>query len=88
MSDVEAEAKAESSGGWLQRMLGFIERVGNKVPHPAVLFMGLCVGLVVLSQVLAWTGWSATYEVVKPPPAVVEEIDIGGSMLPGRGGAR
>ena len=82
VSDVEVVGEDEAGAGLLQRMLGFIERVGNKVPHPAVLFLGLCVGLVVLSQVLAWTGWSATYEVVKPPPAVVEEIDIGGSMLP------
>ncbi|MEZ5296513.1 MAG: hypothetical protein R2697_09680 [Ilumatobacteraceae bacterium] len=35
-----------------------------------------------LSQILAWLGWSATYEVVKPPPTVVEEIDVGGSMMP------
>ena len=66
----------------MQRLLDFIERVGNKVPHPAVLFLALCAGLIVLSQILAWAGWSATYEVVKPPPAVVEEIDIGGSILP------
>ena len=82
VSDVEVVGEDEAGAGLLQRMLGFIERVGNKVPHPAVLFLGLCVGLVLLSQVLAWTGWSATYEVVKPPPALVEEIDIGGSMLP------
>ncbi|MCB0968832.1 MAG: AbgT family transporter [Ilumatobacter sp.] len=80
MSDVGLEADAKI--GPLDRVLSFIERVGNKVPHPAVLFLGLCVGLIVLSQILAWVGWSATYEVVKPPPSVVEEIDVGGSMLP------
>ncbi len=69
--------------GMMDRVLGVIERVGNKVPHPAILFLALCVGLIVLSQLLAWAGWSATYEVVKPPAQVVEEIDIGGSILPG-----
>ncbi|MEZ5139741.1 MAG: AbgT family transporter [Acidimicrobiales bacterium] len=72
------EAEPEAKAGLLERMLGFIERVGNKVPHPAVLFLGLCVGLILLSQVLAWAGWSATYEVVKPPAEVAEELDIGG----------
>ncbi|HRW37551.1 MAG: AbgT family transporter [Acidimicrobiales bacterium] len=76
------EAEPEAKAGLLERMLGFIERVGNKVPHPAVLFLGLCVGLILLSQVLAWAGWSATYEVVKPPAEVAQELDIGGSMLP------
>ncbi len=79
MSDVGLEAQE----GALQRLLGFIERIGNKVPHPAVLFIGLCVGLILLSQILAWVGWSATYEVVKPPVEIAQEIDIGGSILPG-----
>jgi aminobenzoyl-glutamate transport protein len=79
VTDVELETKP----GGLQRILDFIERVGNKVPHPAVLFIWLCVGLILLSQVLAWVGWSATYEVVKPPVEIAQEIDIGGSILPG-----
>jgi len=78
-----APADGAKSGGVLQRILDFIERVGNKVPHPAILFLGLCAGLIVLSQILAWTGWSATYEVVKPPPQVVEQVGVGGSVLPG-----
>lgn len=79
----DAEGGGGGGGGALQRVLDGIERVGNKVPHPAVLFLGLCAGLILLSQVLAWVGWSATYQVVEPPPQVVEEVDLGGSMLPG-----
>jgi aminobenzoyl-glutamate transport protein len=81
---MSAEAPAEDVGkrGVLQRVLDGIERVGNKVPHPAILFLALCAGLIVLSQVLAWTGWSATYEVVKPPAQVAEQLPVGGSMLP------
>lgn len=78
----DAEDDGTGGGGALQRVLDVIERVGNKVPHPAVLFLGLCVGLILLSQVLAWVGWSATYQVVEPTPQVVEEVDIG-SVLPG-----
>jgi aminobenzoyl-glutamate transport protein len=73
----------EKKQGGIDRLLGFIERAGNKVPHPALLFFGICVGIVVLSQLLAWSGWEATYEVVKPPAQVVAEVPIGGSMMPG-----
>ena len=79
----ETTAAELEGGGLLQRLLDGIERVGNRVPHPAVLFIGLCVGLILLSQVLAWAGWSATYEVVKPPAQAVEQVDIGSALAPG-----
>lgn len=69
--------------GRLQRLLDGIERVGNKVPHPALMFLWLCVGVIVLSAVLAFADVGATYEVVKPPAQEVEVIDIPGSVLPG-----
>ena len=42
--------------GVVARTLDLIERVGNKVPHPAIMFLALCIGVIVLSQVLAWVG--------------------------------
>ncbi|NPV54759.1 MAG: AbgT family transporter [Firmicutes bacterium] len=60
----------------------FIERVGNKVPHPAILFLALILGLIILSQILVWIGVRATYEVVVPPTVEVEESDLGGSTGP------
>jgi aminobenzoyl-glutamate transport protein len=66
----------------MQRVLNFIERVGNKVPHPAIMFIALCVGIIILSQILAWIGVSATYQVVTPPPVTVQEYDVGGSTYP------
>lgn len=51
-------------GGFTQRALAWIERNGNKVPNPAILFLGLCIGVIVLSQVLDWIGVSITSEVV------------------------
>jgi aminobenzoyl-glutamate transport protein len=74
---------SQKKTGVMERMLDVIERVGNKVPHPAILFLALCVGIILLSQVLYWAGASATYEVVKPPPAPAEQVDIAGSTQPG-----
>jgi aminobenzoyl-glutamate transport protein len=65
-----------------QRMLDGIERLGNKMPDPAILFIWLCVGVIVLSQILMWLDVKATYEVVKPPPVVAEETYLGGSQSP------
>lgn len=74
-------AEPEQTGG-MARVLAVIERVGNKVPHPAMLFLAMCIGVIVLSQLMAWAGVGATYEVVKPPDQSVSSIDVGGSSLP------
>jgi aminobenzoyl-glutamate transport protein len=76
-------AVAERSSGGSPRLLDAIERLGNKVPHPAILFLALCIGVIVLSQVLAWIGVEATYEVVKPPASSGQYVDVAGSTLPG-----
>ncbi|MFN7280680.1 MAG: hypothetical protein ACK5VH_11010 [bacterium] len=47
------------------------------------MFLLLCVGVIVLSAILAAVGVSATYDVVKPPAQDIEVIDIPGSVLPG-----
>ena len=77
-----ASAVANEKPGVVARTLDLIERVGNKVPHPAIMFLALCIGVILLSQVLAWVGVSATYEVVQPPPQGVEAEYVGGSTLP------
>jgi aminobenzoyl-glutamate transport protein len=81
-STTTEEQPQARSGGLLERVLDVIERVGNKVPHPAILVLALCIGVIVLSQLLAWAGVGATYEVVKPPSQSVQAIDVGGSSLP------
>jgi aminobenzoyl-glutamate transport protein len=78
-----AKAKTEKKqAGGFQRVLDLIERVGNKVPHPAILFLALCVAVIVLSQILYLADAHISYEVVQPPPAAVQEEYVGGSVLP------
>ncbi len=77
----DAAVAPKTSG--IQRMLDGIERVGNKVPHPAIIFLGLIVMVIVLSAVLAAFGVSVTYdEVVDSTPPVVQEEDLGGTTAP------
>ena len=77
----EAPAGAGSKT-FLERVLDAIERGGNKMPHPAILFLALCGVVIVLSQILYWLDVKATYEVVKPPSVPTEEIYYGGSGEP------
>ena len=61
-SSVDDRAK----GGFLDGFLTTIERVGNMVPHPGdhlLLLIGL---VIVLSVILSFVGWSATYEAIDP----------------------
>jgi aminobenzoyl-glutamate transport protein len=67
---------------FLERMLDMVERGGNKMPDPAILFLFLCAGIIVLSQILFWFDVKATFEVVKPPPVPTEETYYGGSTEP------
>ncbi len=61
-----ATGPAEQSHGALDGFLSTIERVGNKVPHPAIIFF-ILIGLVIaLSVILGLVGWSATYDVIDP----------------------
>ena len=71
----------ETEGGFAQRVLARIEAVGNKVPDPAILFLAMCVGVIVLSQLLDWLNVSVTSEVVAHDPAVDDSLD-GVSSLP------
>ncbi|HMJ77557.1 MAG TPA: AbgT family transporter [Iamia sp.] len=72
----------EPKSGRLQKVLDGIERVGNKVPHPAIIFLGLVLLVIVLSAVFAAFDVSVTYDVAEPAPEVVEEEYVGGSVVP------
>ena len=65
-----------------ERMLDGIERMGNKVPHPAMIFVGLIVLVIVASMILYGAGVKATTEVAKPPAEQVQERQDGGSQTP------
>jgi len=53
------------------RLLDVIERGGNRVPHPVMMFLYLIIGVVLLSGLLAFAGVSVTDEIVVPDPVQV-----------------
>jgi aminobenzoyl-glutamate transport protein len=82
VSELTPAAPAEGGDTFLERLLGGIERAGNRMPHPAILFLWLCAAVIVASQVLYWFDFKATFEVVKPPAVATEETWYGGSIEP------
>lgn len=61
--------------------LDVIESIGNKVPHPAIIFLGLCGLVIVLSAILAAFDVKVTYDVAEPPPvAVTQDYETGSSV--------
>src|SRR5262245_17708703 len=63
-----AAAGATPARGFTQRILDWIERFGNRVPHPVLMFLYLIIGVIVLSAILAFFNVSVTEEIVAPDP--------------------
>lgn len=72
MSQSIEAAKAESPKTAMQKILDTVERVGNAVPHPVIIFLILIVGVLVLSHILYMVGASVTYQVINPDTDKVE----------------
>ncbi len=77
-TDIDGSEEAQSG------FLNWIERVGNKVPNPSVMFLYL-IGLIAgLSAVLSWMGIHVTEKVATPNPLIDinESIEqLGGSTV-------
>jgi aminobenzoyl-glutamate transport protein len=70
-----------SPKGLMQRILDVVEKVGNLVPHPVLIFVSLILIVIVLSQVMAMTGVGVTYEEIVPKPGNSNSTEIAqGSM--------
>ena len=81
MSSTTAAEKQQDGGG--SKVLDFIARTGDKVPHPAIIFLVLCLLVIVLSHVFYLLGVSVTSEIAEPPPVAGEPVYPGGSQYPG-----
>ena len=62
------EKKKES---FLNKILGQIEKAGNKLPDPVTIFVVLCLAILVLSSVLSYFGVSKIHPMTNEPVAVV-----------------
>lgn len=72
-----SEQKKKKKVGFFQRILNWVERAGNALPHPATLFALFALAALVLSAVGYYLGWEAvhpgTNEVIKPVNLLSQE---------------
>lgn len=54
----------------MQKFLDLVEKVGNMVPHPAIIFLLLLAGVIALSHALHLAGAKVSYEVIVPAQTV------------------
>ena len=80
--------RAEKKESFLQRVLNGVERVGNKVPHPIVIFVLLIAGVILLSHLVYLLGTSVTYERINPDTHDVEHLTTTARSLLTRDGIR
>lgn len=64
-----------------QRLLNQVEKVGNKVPHPAIIFLILIGIVILLSHVLYLTGASVSYQVINPETDQLEDAQVTANSL-------
>jgi aminobenzoyl-glutamate transport protein len=72
MARAAVSVDASDRGGLTQKVLDGIERVGNRVPHPVLMFLYLILFVIVLSHVLYLLDVSVTEQIAEPVPIAVE----------------
>jgi aminobenzoyl-glutamate transport protein len=55
---VAARQPSGGGGGAFQRFLNFVEWLGNLLPHPVTLFAIFALGVILVSGLADWLGWS------------------------------
>jgi aminobenzoyl-glutamate transport protein len=83
MSAAEIAVQSDAPKGIVQKILDGIERAGNKVPHPVMIFVYLIALVIALSVVLDAFNVGVTEEILVPTDApVTAEGYLGGSSVP------
>ena len=72
MSPASEASKTKASKMGTQGILDAVEKVGNAVPHPVVIFLILIAVVVVLSHILYVAGAAVSYEVINPETRNIE----------------
>ena len=66
-------SKQAEKPGFIQRLLDGVEKLGNKVPHPVLMFLYLIIIVVVVAHVMFLLGVSVTEEIAVPIPQETED---------------
>jgi aminobenzoyl-glutamate transport protein len=81
MSDISDAVTPAPSKSSTQKILDAVERIGNSVPHPVVIFLILIAAVMVLSHILYLFGASVSYQVINPDTDKVETATTAAQSL-------
>ncbi len=66
----------EKNKKYLNLFLNFVEKIGNMLPHPVVLFLFLAITTIILSSVLSFFNLNVTYVGFNRSTKVIEEMTV------------
>jgi aminobenzoyl-glutamate transport protein len=80
-----AKSKSADRGDESGRFLNSIERLGNRIPNPTIMFLYLIALVAILSAILSWANVKVTDKVMTPVPT--EQLQhlndaLGGTIVP------
>ncbi len=78
---MEIANTAPERDGMMKRLLDVVEKVGNKVPHPAMIFLSLMVLVNVLSHVMHLLHASVTQQVIDPVTDQIQTTTVAARSL-------
>ena len=81
MSHSSEAAKTPTSKTVMQKILDTVERVGNSVPHPVLIFLILIAIVIVLSHILYLLGASVSFQVINPDTDKIETVTTAANSL-------
>ncbi len=81
MSHSSEAAKTQTSKTVMQKILDTVERVGNSVPHPVLIFLILIAIVIVLSHILYLIGASVSFQVINPDTDKIETVTTAANSL-------
>src|SRR4051794_12881360 len=76
-----SEATVAAPKGAMQKILDTVERVGNRVPHPVMIFVYLIGIVILLSAILAAFGAQVTFQAYNPATGDIEEATTAARSL-------
>lgn len=69
-------AKTKEKKSLFNRFLDWVERVGNKMPHPVTIFLILCIAVIIISFIAAKAGVTVTYKGIDPKTKETKDITV------------
>lgn len=72
MAENAATMETSPRKSFSDKMLDGIEKLGNKVPHPVLMFLYLIIIIIILSHILYLMGVSVTDQIAEPVPIGVQ----------------